>query len=103
MRRPILAMLFFAMALGSSQGTASALTVPFTEDFASNVAGWRDNASNALTFASTGGPDGGSYASGQFNYLGFVSPFGGGPVTFRGNRRRTMSSNSRSSARRAAA
>jgi hypothetical protein len=73
-----------AAALTSSAGAASALTVPYTEDFPSNVSGWEDAINNPLGFVASGGPDGGSYASGTFNYFGFVNPFGGGPVTFRG-------------------
>ena len=85
MRRSLLTMFMAAAVLGGSQGTASALTVPFTEDFTANVAGWRDsNNANLLTFVGSGGPDGGSYASGQINYFGFSNPFGGGAVTFRG-------------------
>jgi hypothetical protein len=71
-----------ALTLGA--GAASALTVPYTEDFASGVSGWEDAINNPLGFVASGGPDGGGYASGTFNYFGFVSPFGGGPVTFRG-------------------
>lgn len=72
-----------ALALTLGAGAASALTVPFTEDFA-NTAGWT-NANNApVTAVASGGPDGGSYVSTSFNYFGFTSPFGGGPVIFRG-------------------
>jgi len=55
---------------------ASAVTVPFTEDFVSDVAGWEDSVSDPLTFVGSGGPDGSSHASGQFNFNGFSSPFG---------------------------
>jgi hypothetical protein len=73
------------LALTLCAGTASALTVPFTEDFVSGVAGWEDASSNPLSYVASGGPDGGSYASASFNYFGFTSPFGGGPVIFRGH------------------
>jgi hypothetical protein len=66
-------------------GKASALTLPFTEDFGANNASWEDGANNPATWQSAGGPDGGSYASVNFNYFGFSSPFGGGPVIFRAN------------------
>jgi hypothetical protein len=69
----------------SAPGAASALTVPFAEDFAANVSGWEDNAQNPLGFVASGGPDGGSYATASFNYFGFSNPFGGGPVIFRAN------------------
>ncbi|MCH2170256.1 hypothetical protein MK489_05700 [Myxococcota bacterium] len=62
---------------------ASSVTVPFTEGFASDVANWTDNEGNPLTFNSAGGPDGGSYASSEFNYYEYFSPFGGGPVVLR--------------------
>jgi len=73
-----------AAALTLSAGAAAALTVPFTEDFTSTVVGWEDSINNPLTYVASGGPDGGSYASGTFNYFNFTNPFGGGPVTFRG-------------------
>ena len=69
-----------ALAWASSAG---ALTVPFTEDFATDVAGWEDSINNPLTFVASGGPDGSSFAEAQFNFNGFSSPFGGGPVIFR--------------------
>jgi hypothetical protein len=73
-----------ALALASGAGAASALTVPFTEDFTTHVAGWENATNNPLSFVASGGSDGGSYASGTFNYFNFVGPFGSGPVTFRG-------------------
>lgn len=69
--------------LGS--GTAMAVTVPSTEDFDADVAGWEDGNSDPLFFEASGGPDAGSYASADFNYFGYSSPFGGGPVVFRAN------------------
>jgi hypothetical protein len=73
------------VALVASASSAAALTVPFTEDFTSDVSGWINTANAPLTFQATGGPDGGSYASTTLNYFGFTSPFGGGPVVFRGH------------------
>ena len=70
-------------ALVASASSASALTVPYTEDFASDVAGWINTANAPLTFNAAGGPDGGSHASTTLNYFGFSNPFGGGPVAFR--------------------
>ena len=73
-------------ALVATASSASALsTLPFTEDFTSNVSGWINTANAPLTFQASGGPDGGSYASTTLNYFGFSSPFGGGPVVFRGH------------------
>jgi hypothetical protein len=41
-----------------------AATVPFTEEFTTTVSNWADNsAMNLLNYVSSGGPDGGSYAS----------------------------------------
>lgn len=63
---------------------ATAVTVPFTEDFASDVAGWEDNVNDPLTFEASGGPDGSSYASGSFDFTDFSAPFpGAGPIVFR--------------------
>ena len=78
-------MLSFALgaALVASASSASALTVPYTEEFPSNVAGWINTANEALTFQAAGGPDGSSHASTTLNYFGFSNPFGGGPVVFR--------------------
>ncbi|CAG0970516.1 hypothetical protein MYXO_01272 [Myxococcaceae bacterium] len=83
MRHSFFALLLTATALGSSQ--AAALDVPFTEEFETGNSNWRDAGSNPLGWAASGGPDGSSYATGSFNYLGFVGPFGSGPITFRGN------------------
>jgi hypothetical protein len=63
----------------------AAVAVPFVEDFPENSAAWRDNAQFDLGWVATGGPDDSSYASAGFNYFGFESPFGGGPVIFRAN------------------
>ncbi len=41
-----------------------AAVVPFTEDFATDNANWKDAAGADLTFVAVGGPDGSSYASG---------------------------------------
>jgi len=73
----------FALALlVTSQATA--LTVPYEEDFASDSANWLNfNSSAVLTHEASGGPDGGSYASGTFNFVN--SAFGDqGPVIHRG-------------------
>lgn len=64
-------------------GVAGATTVPFTEDFTSDVAGWEDPVNDPLTFVPSGGVGGGGHASTTFNFFGFSSPFGGGPVLFR--------------------
>jgi hypothetical protein len=64
---------------------ARAAQVPFVEDFATDAAAWRDNAQGDLAWQAAGGPDGSGYASAEFNYFGFTSPFGGGPVIFRAN------------------
>lgn len=84
MRRSI-PILTAAATLLAWAGAASALTVPFTEDFGSDVAGWEDNVNEPLAFQASGGADGSSYAQGTFNFDGFSSSFGGGPVIFRAN------------------
>jgi len=78
----------FAAALAATSlvaEKASALTVPFTEEFATSVSGWKNFAGAPLTWVSSGGPDGSSFASTSFNYHGFSGPFGSGPVLFRAN------------------
>jgi hypothetical protein len=72
-----------AMAALCIAGNASALTVPFTEDFAADAAGWENAVNEPLTWNETGGPDGSSHVSTTHNYFGFSNPFGGGPVLFR--------------------
>lgn len=73
-----------ALSLVLVGAPAGAATIPFTEEFASNVSGWENNANNPLAWVASGGPDGGSYASTSFDYFGFVAPFpGAGPITFR--------------------
>ncbi len=80
--------LAFGFIVGLAGGvplSAFALTIPFTEDFATGVSNWEDSVNNPLVAVGAGGPDGGSYATTTFNYFGFSSPFGGGPVIFRGS------------------
>ncbi len=62
---------------------AQATTVPFTEDFTSDVAGWEDATNNPLDFEASGGVGGGGFARTSFNFFNFSSGFGGGPVLFR--------------------
>lgn len=75
------AVVAITLMLGAS--AASALTVPYTEDFP-NTAGWTNASNGALNGVASGGPDGGSYVLTSFNYFGFTNQFGGGPVIFRG-------------------
>jgi hypothetical protein len=80
--------LVFAALLASAAfgaGAASALTVPFTEEFTTDVAGWENAANDPLTHEASGGPGDSAHASTLFNYFGFTNPFGGGPVLFRAN------------------
>ncbi len=78
--KPIVAALFLTLVSGS----AAAVTVPFTEEFSTDVAGWEDNENNPLAFNAAGGPDGSSYATSTFNFFGFVEPFpGAGPILYR--------------------
>lgn len=72
-----------ALLFGAS--TSQAATIGFVEDFDTDVAGWEDNVNHPIGFVASGGVDGGSYATTTFNYNGFASPFGGGPVTHRGS------------------
>jgi len=69
-----------AMAAALTGSAASALTVPFTEEFAADTAGWLDATSGPLDFVASGGPDGSSYVSSTRS--GINDP---GTVLFRGN------------------
>jgi len=75
--------LLAATGLGAEK--ASALSVPYTEEFAAGVAGWEGSSGDPLVFEGSGGPDSSSHASTSFNYFGYSSPFGAGPVLFRAN------------------
>lgn len=81
--RSKLALVAAVAATFSMIGSAQALTIGYTEEFATNVTGWENSASLPLTFEASGGPDGSSNASTTFNWFGFSNPFGGGPVIFR--------------------
>jgi hypothetical protein len=81
--RSKLALVAAVAATFSMIGSAQALTIGYTEEFPTNVAGWENAGSSPLTWQATGGPDGSSNASTTFNWFGFSSPFGGGPVIFR--------------------
>lgn len=78
-----LASSLLSLTLALVASAASATTVPFTEDFDSDVAGWEDSVNAPLAFVASGSHDGSSYAQAGFNYFGYSSPFGGGPVVFR--------------------
>lgn len=61
---------------------AQAVTVPFTEDFVGDSANWYDSAGTSPAgYVSSGGPDGGSYASTTLNFVGLSE--GDTPVLFR--------------------
>lgn len=50
--------------------SAMATEVPFTEDFDNDSANWFNSAGTApLDFVPSGGPDGGSFAAGTFNFV----------------------------------
>lgn len=55
----------------STPVSVEAVVVPYTEDFPVDAANWHDaGGGSLLTYLATGGPDGGSYVSGAFNFLG---------------------------------
>ncbi len=61
---------------------ATAAVVPFTEEFAADSAGWRDNpGTTPLSWSPVGGPDGGSHAATTFNFVNQAA--GGTPILFR--------------------
>ena len=62
---------------------ASAATVPFVEDFSSDVANWKDAIDQPLLFQAAGGPDGSSYATTAFSFSGNAA--GDNQTIFRGH------------------
>ena len=68
-------------ALLASVFPASALIVPFTEDFTSGASNWLNGASAAPTWSAAGGVDGGGYISAP----GAITAGGFGTIVFRGN------------------
>lgn len=55
-------------------GVASATTVPFTEDFPTDAAGWRDSAGTSVVgWLPSGGPDGSAFVTTTFNFVGSTS------------------------------
>ncbi len=78
-------MLLWSGMLGAfAAAGAQAATVPFTESFGSSVSGWENSVNLPLAYTATGGSDGGGFASGTFNFNGFVPGFGGsGPIVLR--------------------
>ncbi|MCG8450931.1 MAG: PEP-CTERM sorting domain-containing protein [Pirellulales bacterium] len=63
---------------------ASAVTVPFIENFTNDVADWADAGNFPLTFVATGGPGGGGYASTDFAFSSGGGAGGSSAVLFRG-------------------
>ena len=66
-------------------GSASALTVGYEESFDFSNFNWNDAINAPATWVPTGGSDGGGFITQEYNYFGYTSPFGGGPVMFRAN------------------
>ncbi len=77
-------MLWAALAATFVAAQASAVTVPFVEEFPTDNANWEDSLNNPMGWQATGGPDGSSYATSSFDFTDFVEPFpGAGPIVFR--------------------
>ncbi len=77
----------FSLALAALACTGSALqavTVPYTENFPLNNANWKQNGQTTFAaFNANGGPDGSSYISSSFNFVGNLED--DGPVLHRAN------------------
>jgi hypothetical protein len=72
-----------ALVVGTLTSAALGVTNPFTEDFGSGPSGWTTfNNASTLTAIAAGGPDGGAYASGAFNFVGQAA--NATPVVVRG-------------------
>ena len=82
MTKTVFSLAFLTLACAGS--ALQALTVPYTEDFTVDNANWRTNVTATfMTYVPAGGPDGSSYASAPFNFLG--STEGTTPVLNRAN------------------
>ena len=75
------ALLLLCLALFTATPRATALIVPFTEDFTSGASNWLNGSSAAPTWSATGGVDDGGYISAP----GAISAGGFGTIVFRGN------------------
>lgn len=73
-----------ALVVGAA-GSGQALTLPYEEGFSASNAGWADAVNAPVGWVASGGSDGGGYVSQSYNYFGYSSAFGGGPVLFRAN------------------
>lgn len=76
--RPLLLLCF---ALLAATPRATALIVPFTEEFTTGASNWLNGSSAAPTWSATGGVDDGGYISAP----GAISAGGFGTIVFRGN------------------
>ena len=56
-------------AVVTAPSIALGVIVPFTEEFATDGANWRDNANAPVTWSANGGPEDSSYASAGFNFV----------------------------------
>jgi len=74
-------LLLLCLALLTATPRATALIVPFTEDFTSGASNWLNGSSAAPTWSATGGVDDGGYISAP----GAISAGGFGTIVFRGN------------------
>ncbi len=82
MKKTAFSLAFAVMAFVGS--ALQAVTVPYTEDFTLNNANWKQNGQTTFaTFNAAGGPDGSSYISSTFNFVGNVVD--DGPVLHRAN------------------
>lgn len=68
--RMTIGLIVFSSAVIFGASPVQATLVPFTEEFSATSSNWRDTGGvNPLAWTAAGGPDGGSYASGAFNFL----------------------------------
>jgi hypothetical protein len=82
MKKAVFSLAFAAIACAGS--ALQAVVVPYTEDFTLNNANWKQNGQTTFAaFSAADGPDGSSYISSTFNFLGSVED--DGPVLHRAN------------------
>jgi hypothetical protein len=58
-----------AVASILAASSASAIVIPFTEEFTQSASNWRNNAQQPMTWVAAGGPDGSSYISTSYSFL----------------------------------
>lgn len=68
MKKQLLMIVIVTYIAAIASANASATTVPFSEDFPTDNANWKDTNYADLTHVASGGPDGSSYVNASFSF-----------------------------------